>query len=63
MLFQKYVGGAFLLRFCIHISFELQEQLNNVNVAIVTSIVQSSKITRAEYRELQRSKQNTNYSV
>jgi hypothetical protein len=55
MLFQTYARGAVLLLCCIHIRFELQEHLTNLKVAFASRQMQRSK---AEYQELERSKQN-----
>ena len=58
MLFQTYARGAVILGFWMYVSFELQEHLNNLNVAFVRRPMQRS-ITIAEYQEWERSKQNT----
>jgi hypothetical protein len=50
-------GVAVLLVFKIRVSCGLQEQLTNLNVAVLRRTIQRSP-TIAEYRELKRSKHN-----
>jgi hypothetical protein len=55
--FKNVLRVAVLLVFGIHISFELQEQLTNLMVALVSWTMQRRSLS--EYRELQCAKQNT----